>query len=69
MSFEPQKFFVGLIDFFSVLLPGALLTYLIKDETDSWPLGQPHYDRLAGANCQVRRLFYLAVTRLINQHL
>jgi 8-oxo-dGTP pyrophosphatase MutT (NUDIX family) len=29
MSFEPQKFFIGLIDFFSVLLPGALLVYVL----------------------------------------
>lgn len=32
MSFEPQKFFIGLMDFFSILLPGALLTFLLKDE-------------------------------------
>lgn len=32
MNFEPQKLFVGLIDFFSVLLPGALLTYFLKDD-------------------------------------
>lgn len=32
MGFEPQKFFIGLIDFFSILLPGALVTYLVKDE-------------------------------------
>ena len=31
MNFEPQKFFIGLMDFFSVILPGALLTYAIKD--------------------------------------
>ncbi len=28
MNFEPQTFFVGLMDLFSILLPGALLTYL-----------------------------------------
>jgi 8-oxo-dGTP pyrophosphatase MutT (NUDIX family) len=28
---EPGKFFVGLIDFFAVWLPGALLVYLLKD--------------------------------------
>jgi 8-oxo-dGTP pyrophosphatase MutT (NUDIX family) len=28
MGFEPQKFFIGLIDFFSILLPGALLAYM-----------------------------------------
>ncbi|HEV7642464.1 MAG TPA: NUDIX domain-containing protein [Pyrinomonadaceae bacterium] len=31
MSFEPQKIFIGLVDFFSVWLPGALLVYLVKD--------------------------------------
>jgi hypothetical protein len=38
MSFEPQKFFVGLIDFFSILLPGALLTFLVKDALGGSPL-------------------------------
>lgn len=32
MNFEPNKFFIGLMDFFSILLPGALLTYIIKDK-------------------------------------
>lgn len=32
MDFEPQKFFIGLIDFFSILLPGVLVTYLMKWE-------------------------------------
>jgi 8-oxo-dGTP pyrophosphatase MutT (NUDIX family) len=31
MNFEPQKFFIGLVDFFSIFMPGALLTYLGKD--------------------------------------
>ncbi len=31
MAFEPQKFFIGLVDFFSILMPGALLAYLGKD--------------------------------------
>ncbi|HEY2169518.1 MAG TPA: NUDIX domain-containing protein [Candidatus Angelobacter sp.] len=30
MGFEPQKFFIGVIDFFSVLLPGAVLTFFVK---------------------------------------
>lgn len=34
MSFEPQKFFIGLMDFFSILLPGALLTFLLKSEAE-----------------------------------
>ena len=29
MSLEPEKFFIGLMDFFSILLPGALFTYLM----------------------------------------
>src|SRR4029077_790050 len=36
MNFEPQKFFIGVIDFFSVLLPGAVLTFFVKD--DLWRL-------------------------------
>lgn len=28
MGFEPQKFFIGLMEFFTILLPGAVLTYL-----------------------------------------
>jgi 8-oxo-dGTP pyrophosphatase MutT (NUDIX family) len=31
MNFEPQKFFIGLVDFFSVLLPGAVVAYAGKD--------------------------------------
>ena len=39
MNFEPQKFYVGLIDFFSILLPGAVFTYLVKDTAGSLVLG------------------------------
>lgn len=35
MNFEPQKFFIGLMDFFSILLPGALMTYAVKDDVGS----------------------------------
>jgi hypothetical protein len=38
VSFGPQKFFIGLMDFFSILLPGALRTYLLMDE-----MGPPRY--------------------------
>ncbi len=31
MDFEPQKFFIGLVDSFSVLMPGAVLAYVGKD--------------------------------------
>ncbi|HEX5483992.1 MAG TPA: hypothetical protein VFZ08_15325, partial [Terriglobia bacterium] len=30
MDFDPQKFFIGLTDFFAVLLPGALVTYFLN---------------------------------------
>jgi 8-oxo-dGTP pyrophosphatase MutT (NUDIX family) len=45
MGFEPQKIFVGLIDFFSVLLPGALLTYILRDDLGMFLLGN-HYQTL-----------------------
>jgi hypothetical protein len=31
MKFDPQSFFIGIIDFFSILLPGALVAYLARD--------------------------------------
>src|ERR1700692_3514265 len=31
MKFEPQRFFIGLVDFFSIFMPGAVLAYLVKD--------------------------------------
>jgi ADP-ribose pyrophosphatase YjhB (NUDIX family) len=35
LKFEPQKFFIGLVDFFSILLPGALLTYVLMSSLES----------------------------------
>ncbi len=29
MKLKPQDFFIGVIDFFSVILPGALVTYFL----------------------------------------
>ncbi len=40
MSFEPQKFFIGVVDFFSVLLPGALLTWAAMDTVGARLLGE-----------------------------
>lgn len=48
MNFEPQKFFIGVMDFFSILLPGALLTYLLLGD---------RYSKLADANAWVAFLF------------
>lgn len=31
MNFEPQKFFIGLVDFFAIIMPGAVLAYLLKN--------------------------------------
>jgi len=31
MNFDPAKFFIGLMDFFTVLLPGGILVYVAKD--------------------------------------
>ena len=49
MNFEPQKFFIGLMDFFSILLPGALLTYLAMDEVGPVVLGCDRYQDLTDA--------------------
>lgn len=35
MNFDPQKFVIGLMDFFSILLPDALLTYLLMGDLSS----------------------------------
>ena len=48
MNFEAQKFFIGLMDFFSILLPGALLTYLLMGEVGS-VVPRNGYAKLAGA--------------------
>jgi 8-oxo-dGTP pyrophosphatase MutT (NUDIX family) len=48
MSFEPQKFFIGLMDFFSILLPGAVLTYLSMADVGKVVLGD-RYASLTGA--------------------
>ena len=36
MNFEPQEFFIGLMGFFSIPLPGALLTYRLMSERRKW---------------------------------
>src|SRR6476661_397674 len=47
MGFEPQKFFIGVIDFFSVLLPGAVLAFFIKDPLWQFLGYKPGRDELA----------------------
>jgi hypothetical protein len=48
MNLEPQKFFIGLVDFFSIILPGALLTYFMQNDLGPWALGPANYGNLAG---------------------
>lgn len=43
MGFEPQKFFIGVIDFFSVFLPGGVLAYLGKDRAAPVLLGHEEF--------------------------
>lgn len=54
--FEPQKFFIGVIDFFAVLLPGALLVYVVKDRLGERLLGDD-YSRLEGTEAILVFLF------------
>ncbi|MCW5969687.1 MAG: NUDIX domain-containing protein [Blastocatellales bacterium] len=56
MNFDPKKFFIGLMDFFSILLPGALLTYLLMGEVGPVVLGD-RYANLAGAEAWAAFLF------------
>jgi ADP-ribose pyrophosphatase YjhB (NUDIX family) len=48
MDFDPQNWFIGLMDFFSILLPGALLTYLLMDQVGPVLLTE-RYGKLAGS--------------------
>jgi ADP-ribose pyrophosphatase YjhB (NUDIX family) len=57
MNFDPQKLFIGLMDFFSILLPGALLTYLLKGDVGPVVLGQQRYDLLEGAQAVAAFVF------------
>jgi hypothetical protein len=43
LNFDLQKFFIGLMDFFSILLPGSLLTWLLMGEVarSCWGIAMP----------------------------
>lgn len=56
MNFDPQRFFIGLMDFFSILLPGALLTWLLMGEVGPVVLGD-RYANLDGAQAWAAFLF------------
>src|SRR5262249_41379634 len=57
MNFEPQKFFIGLMDFFSILLPGALLTFLLMGDVGPIVLGGDRYPKLTGTEAWAAFLF------------
>lgn len=48
MNFDPQKFFTGLMDFFLILLLGALRTWRMMGEASPVVL-RDRYAQLAGA--------------------
>jgi hypothetical protein len=56
MNLDLQKFFIGLMDFFSILLPGALLTHLLMGEVGPVVLGD-RYGTLAGSQAWAAFLF------------
>jgi hypothetical protein len=56
MDFDPQKLSIGPMDFFSILLPGALLTYLLIGEGGPVVL-RDRYAELAGAEAWATFLF------------
>lgn len=56
MSFDPQTLFIGLMNFPSVLLQGALLTYLLMIAASSVVLGN-RYAEFNGAQAWVAFLF------------
>jgi hypothetical protein len=56
MNVDPQKLFIGLMDFFSILLPGALLTDRLMDEAGPAVLGD-RYSKLDGAQAWAAFLY------------
>src|SRR5436189_4557469 len=50
MNIDPQRFVIGLVDFFSILLPGALPTWLLMGDVGPAVLGD-RYTKLDGAQC------------------
>lgn len=76
MNVEPQKFYIRLLDFFSVLLPGALLTYLLKNYMGPKLLDHS-YSELVGAERWIAFLFcsyllghfiFLLGSRVLDDH-
>jgi hypothetical protein len=56
MNFDPQRFFISLMGFFSILLPGALLTWLLLGAVGPVVL-RDRYATFAGAQAWAAFLF------------
>lgn len=56
MAIEPQKVFIGLMDFFSILLPSTLLTWLLTGQVGPAALGDRNR-KLGGAQAWAAFLF------------
>ena len=56
VNIDPRAVFIGLMDIFSILLPGALLTYLLMGQMGPVVLGE-RYTKLAGAEASATFLF------------
>jgi hypothetical protein len=56
VNLDPQKFFLGLMNFFSIVLPGALLTFLLMGEVGPVVLGE-RYAALGGAQAWAALMF------------
>ena len=57
MPFDPQKLFLGIMDLFTIIMPGAVLTFLLREHVGTPVLGDG-YDDLGGAEAWA--LFLLA---------
>ena len=56
MNFDPRKLFIDLMDFFFILLPGTLLTWLQMGEVGLIVLGDRH-SQITGAEARASFLF------------
>jgi hypothetical protein len=56
MNVDPHRFFISLMEFLSILLPGALFTWLMMDEVGPTVLGD-RYAKLDYAQAGTAFLF------------
>jgi hypothetical protein len=61
VGFEPQKFFIGMLDFFSILLPGVIVTYVLRGDAGTRVLGDA-YPELEGGEAVA---FFLVLSYLL----